>query len=52
MPQDVIDALKAERAANGAAQTVLRKYPELFNDVFQKVLARGEEIAGMLPKDE
>lgn len=50
MPQEVIDALNAEITANGAVQTLLRKYPDNYDD-FVLAEARGAAIKKQLGQE-
>ena len=51
MPDDVIQALNAELTANGAVQTLLRKYPELYDSAFVPATERGAAIKKQLGQE-
>ncbi len=50
MPDEVIAALNAELTANGAVQTLLRKYPELYHN-FLAAEDRGSTIKKQLGQE-
>ncbi len=50
MPDEVIAALNAELTANGAVQTLLRKYPDNYDD-FVLATERGAAIKKQLGQE-
>jgi len=50
MPDEVIQALNAELTANGAVQTLLRKYPDYYNQ-FLDAESRGRDIKKLLGQE-